>query len=402
MKKNRLKVFTAGIMAAAFILAGCGKSDTSMAVAEDYYYNGDAAAETAMPAAGISDYRGVQSMKNSVNAKSYEAGDYYEEAEMDEAMADGSAGSTNVTEGAKATGRKLIRTVGLDVETKEFDALRSGIEKKVTELGGYVERSNIYNGYMYDNRGRELRNASMTLRIPASRLDEFISAVSASSNVVNQNENVRDITLEYVDTDSRKQALKTEEKRLLEMLASAETVEDMIYIEDRLSDIRYELQSTESQLRTYDNQVDYSTVNLSISEVKELTEIDPEPLEEPTTWERITKGFKDSASDVLDGLKEFGIGFIVAIPYLLVWAVVIFIIVLIIKGIIKACKKSAAKNAAKRAERKAAMAAGMPGQMSAHMPGNMPVQPPVQNPAQPPVPANVNEISKVQEAGKKD
>ena len=60
MKKNRLKVFTAGIMAAAFILAGCGRSDTSTAAAEDYYYAG--ASETAMPAAGIRDYSGVQSM----------------------------------------------------------------------------------------------------------------------------------------------------------------------------------------------------------------------------------------------------------------------------------------------------------------------------------------------------
>ena len=53
--------------------------------------------------------------------------------------------------------------------------------------------------------------------------------------------------------------------------------------------MRYELENRASQLRLYDNQVDYATIYLSIDEVQEYT-----PVEEPTVWERISGGFVSS------------------------------------------------------------------------------------------------------------
>ena len=68
-------------------------------------------------------------------------------------------------ESVAATSQKLIKTVDMSLETKEFDALISGITGKVAELGGYVEASEVSNsGYYY---GDTRRNAWMTLRIPA-------------------------------------------------------------------------------------------------------------------------------------------------------------------------------------------------------------------------------------------
>ena len=68
------------------------------------------------------------------------------------------------------------------------------------------------------------------------------------------------MTLQYVDLESHKKALTTEQDRLIELMEQAETVEDIITIEGRLSEVRYQLESMESQLRTYDNKIDYSTV----------------------------------------------------------------------------------------------------------------------------------------------
>ena len=90
---------------------------------------------------------------------------------------------------------------------------------------------------------------------------------------------------------------QTEQERLLQLLEQAESIEDIITIEQRLSDVRYQLESMESQLRSYDNQVDYSTVYLYIDEVEVYT-----PVEEETTWERISAGFMDS-------LKEYRRGY---------------------------------------------------------------------------------------------
>ena len=231
----------------------------------------------------------------------------------------------------KESQRKLIRNVNLDVETENFDALMSSVSEKTQALGGYIENSRVYNGSSYYD---EQRNADLTLRIPAENLDTFLSAVSETCNVISQNESVEDVTLQYVDMKSRKEALETEQDRLLELLEQAETVEDIITIESRLSEVRYQLESMESQLRTLDNQVSYSTVYLYIQEVKRYT-----PVKERSTWEKIADGFVESLYDVGEGICDFFINLIVHIPYLVVWAVVIIVIVFVIRGFRSFLKK---------------------------------------------------------------
>lgn len=355
MRKNDVKRLLCGMMAAALIFAGgCGEKSTATS---DAIANKSFKSETMGMSVG-----------ETASFGDYAAEDVCEEAEYyDEAAGESGSSAETITESAQSTSRKLIRTVGLDVETQEFDSLKDDIESKVKELGGYIENSNIYNGqrrYDYETGGYTtsgLRHANMTIRIPSDKLDAFVNNIAENSNIVNKSESTRDVTLDYVDIDSKKKALQAEEKRLLEMLETADTIENMIYIEDRLTNVRYQIESSESQLRTYDNQVDYSTVNLNLSEVKDLTEVPADPLTEPTAWERISKGFTKSANDVLEGLENFFIGLIVASPYLILWAVIIGIIALIftlfIKGLIKADAKKREKNRQKYEAQKAARAA---------------------------------------------
>ena len=258
--------------------------------------------------------------------------------------------STTVPEETAATAdRKLIKTVNMDVETREYDKLLSAVENKVTELGGYIESLDAYNGSTYYSY-RSTRNANLTIRIPKDRLEEFQNTVSELGNVTSRSENVQDVTLTYVDLQSHRDALRTEQERLLQLLEQAESVEDIITIEQRLSDVRYQLESMESQLRSYDNRVDYSTVYLYIDEVEVYT-----PVEEETTWERISAGFMDSLKSIGEGIKEAAIWFVIHIPYLVIWAIVIVIIVLILKKIKKRTKRIRAEEQKKFAEEEARM-----------------------------------------------
>ena len=253
--------------------------------------------------------------------------------------------STTVPEETAATAdRKLIKTVNMDVETREYDKLLSAVENKVTELGGYIESLDAYNGSTYYSY-RSTRNANLTIRIPKDRLEEFQNTVSELGNVTSRSENVQDVTLTYVDLQSHRDALRTEQERLLQLLEQAESVEDIITIEQRLSDVRYQLESMESQLRSYDNQVDYSTVYLYIDEVEVYT-----PVEEETVWERISTGFVDSLKNIGEGLKEAAIWFVIHIPYLVIWAIVIVIIILILKKIKKRTKRIRAEEQKRKAE----------------------------------------------------
>ena len=257
-----------------------------------------------------------------------------EEAAMEApaAMATGGSNSLRSTAESGSTAlpenRKWVITVNMDAETEDLDGLLAGLDAEIAALAGYVEDQEIYNGSSYASRRH--RNASLTIRIPADRVEEFTAAVSGIANVVNTNVSRDDITLQYVDTESRVTALKTEEARLLELLAQAETMSDLLEIEARLSDVRYELESYSSRLRVYDNQVDYATIYLYISEVQEYT-----PVAEKTVWERIRDGFKSSIDGVSEGFVDFFVWVIANSPYLVVWAVVIAIGIFAVKKLPK-------------------------------------------------------------------
>ena len=223
--------------------------------------------------------------------------------------------------------RKWIVTVNLTAETDDLDALRSALDGKIAALNGYVENQSVNNGSAYQS-SRRYRSANLTIRIPAGQVDAFLQDVGGLANIVRQNKSIEDVTLNYVATESRLKALETEEARLLELLSQAETMSDLLEIEARLSEVRGELENYASQKRLYDNQIDYATVYLSIEEVQEYT-----PVEEPTLWERISKGFRDNLEGVGEDLLDVLVWFIVSIPYLVVFAIVITIVVLVIKRV---------------------------------------------------------------------
>ncbi len=315
MKKMKMR-YVSLLTAMTLLLAGCGASSADMKY--------ESAVEA--PAAGAMN-------------DSYATDDIYfdavtEEAApmepMEESVAE--SGAMSETPEVKDSDRKLIKNVDMTVETETFDILMQTVQEKTASLGGYVENSNVYNGSHYHGRGN--RNANLTLRIPADKLDTFLATVSEVSNVVNRNENVKDVTLEYVDMNSRKEALEVEHDRLLELLEKAETVEDIIALEGRLSDVRYQMESMESQLRALMNQVSYSTVYLYIEEVAKYT-----PVKELSAFEKIRTGFAASLYDVGRGIKNFFIDFIISIPYLVVWAVIIVAIIFGLRLVLKICKK---------------------------------------------------------------
>ena len=234
--------------------------------------------------------------------------------------------------------RKLIQKVNMSVETEDLDKLLSNLDKRISELGGYVETSNIENGSAYSNH--RFRSATMTIRIPAKSFNSFINKVSELSNVVSSQKTVEDITLNYVATEGRMKALQAEEARLLQFMAKAETMNDLLTVEKRLTEVRAELETVTSALRVYDNQVNYSTINLTINEVKEYTDV----TEPETVWQRISKGFVNSLKIIGNFFKELFVFIIVASPYLALLALIPLSIIAIIKLEIRKSKKKNKQN----------------------------------------------------------
>lgn len=268
-----------------------------------------------------------------------------------EAPAERASGSNSLTENgstgsaALPESRKWIITVDMSVETEDLDSLMTALDERITALEGYVEDQSVYNGSSYSSR--RYRNANLTVRIPAERVNDFTEDVEGIANVVSNNLRREDITLQYVDTESRVQALETEETRLLELMEQAETMADLLEIEARLTDVRYELESHSSRLRTYDNQINYATIYLYIEEVQEYT-----PVEEPTLWERISGGFGDSVEGLGESLQDLLVWLIVVSPFLLVYGGAALVIVLLVKRVRKRNPGKKEKNTGKNGEEK--------------------------------------------------
>lgn len=265
------------------------------------------------------------------NQSGFYGGDYIENEIAKEAPA--AVEEAVETEGKSMveTSRKLIKTVHMNVETENFDELVQMLNQKVNTLGGYIEE--------FSSSGVEnYRYSSITARIPKANLDAFLETVEGASNITYRQESVEDVTLSYVDLESHKKMLLKEQERLLELLDEAITIEDIITIESRLTDVQYQIESMESQLRTYDNQIDYSTVYLEVEEVVRYT-----PQEPKGTWEQIRIGFMENLYSVTEGIKNFFVGLIISIPMLVVFFAVIGILLLIVKLIIKWKKKHTEK-----------------------------------------------------------
>ena len=386
--KGRLRVCFASVMIVILcVLSACGGGGSSL------YSNGTS--EATMEEAA---YGGAE-----MKMADYGNYDYYE-AEESADYDDSYSGSTELEEDAASSGdalsgRKLIRDVDMEVETQNFDELIFELESKVKALGGYIEDSNTYNGSSYNNSKRPLRHSHYTARIPADKLDQFVGVVEGAGNVTSKNESVQDVTLTYVDLESHRNALREEEKQLLVLMERAETIEDLITIRNSLTDIRYQLESMESQLRTFDNRVSYSTVNISISEVETLT-----PTEPKSVGDRITEGFMENLSDTLYDIQEFFIDLITHLPAILWFLIRLAVFILIVLLIIRLIRGNPEKRAKRKAEKERKKAEkqlerqrkteemmrknGMmpPAQMPNNAPGNpnpnQPVQPPVGN--QPP------------------
>ena len=202
-------------------------------------------------------------------------------------------------------------------ETREYDSFMSWLESHVAGAGGYIESSNMYAYSQHE------RSSDLTLRIPADKLNGFLQEIGETCNVLQRSVQEEDVTLSYVDAESYRDALLVEQERLMELLEEADNLTDIMSIEDRLTTVRYQLQNYESTLRVFDNQINYSTVHLSVREVGELTEPEPE------SWgSRAIRGMKDNAKDIGRLFQELGLFIVTHLPTLLLLGLIVIIILL--------------------------------------------------------------------------
>lgn len=328
------------LLIAVLAFSGCSDA-TSTSTADDV--------DSGYSVAGVNSYASTTSTSNSSDSGTSDysytddvsndsADDYSASSEFSSKASDK---SVEVNENESKSSRKLIRTKSVTVETKNLDKSLEKVNTAIDTFGAYVEHSTL-DSPSYVSEYDDKRTYTMTIRVPEDKLDAFMNQLDSTGTVTSATESTEDVTLQYTDIEAHKKALKTEYDRVMELLGKAETMDQILALESKLSDLRYQIDSYESQLKVMDNQITYSTVSLTLREVEYEKDADT------SYGTRIVNAFKDGIHDVKSGLADFSVWLVLVLPSLVVLGIVIAILAAIGRAI---WKKTAVARAKRRAER---------------------------------------------------
>lgn len=243
------------------------------------------------------------------------------------------------------TAEKIIYYANVQVETIDFEKTLDTIDILLDRYGAFLESSSVtgrdYNTYYYGYRS--YRSASFIIRVPVAQYEGMRGSLPELGNVVYTSSQGQNITAQFYDTESRLNAYRAEEVSLLNMLEKAQNVEEMLMVEDHLADVRYRIESLQTTLNTWQNQVDYSTISLDIKEVQVYTE---ETVIPRTFGEEIVDAFNKSVKWLVQAGKDIVVFLVAAIPVLIVPVVIIIVLIVVLT---KRSKKNRANRALKYA-----------------------------------------------------
>lgn len=184
------------------------------------------------------------------------------ENSADDGVSTFSADDAAAAQGQRGTSSaKIIYTANLSLESKDYDAARAALDAALAEAGGYLESSSEYS-----DAGNS-RSVSLTYRVPQQNYENFVAAVAEAGNVTYKNQQADDVTAQYMDVETRLENLKNQRTRLQQLQQQADNLSDLLEIESSLTDVQSQIESWQSQMDWYNDQVEECTVYVSLSEV---------------------------------------------------------------------------------------------------------------------------------------
>ena len=316
MKRTRTMA-AAAILAAALCLSGCGGSDISSS-SQSFY---EPAMNSAAKEAG---YAAAESAAGSYDYDSAEAEEARESSEDASYTADSGADSSALR---AQDGQKIVYTASLSIQSLEYDQSAASIRRKIREAGGFSEAESEYdkdyNWYRYNASSSNTRSLSITARIPSDKFEAFLNSLDGDGKIMSKSVNAQNISQVYANKETYKKALEKEQERLLAMMDKAETIEDMIAVESRLSEVERQLNSYKTDLSQMDKDVEFSTVYIDLQEVKRYTET----VEKTTFREKLGFAFEDAISSFRDFCEGVILFVVRNFPFLIIFAIVVALIV---------------------------------------------------------------------------
>jgi hypothetical protein len=224
--------------------------------------------------------------------------------------------------------RYVIRNGSIDLAVRNTRDTIQTIRGIVSEVDGIVS-----NSYVYEIREGQY-GANLTLRIPAQTFDAVMPQIENLGRATNVQTGQEDVTMHYIDLESRLKNQIAQEERLVEILEMAETVEEVLEVERELFRVRGEIESMTAQFTYLQDQVTYATINVNLREEAIPTEnISPGAFE--NFGRRISQAFISSINFILHSISSIIIAVITILPILILLGLVVLLIVLLIRKLSK-------------------------------------------------------------------
>ncbi len=235
--------------------------------------------------------------------------------------------------------QKLIRTATIRIEVVDYQKARMQIDSVLKLNKAWVNSENLNN---FDYR---ISN-DMTLKVPSGNLDLLVNGLlSIAKKVEYQGVETSDVTEEFIDVQSRLKNQKAVEQKFLGLLRRTDSIDEILKIEQKLAEVRGQIESMEGRLKYLNNRVDFSMVYLNVFQRIEYR-FEPEPM--VSFWEQL----KNSMNRGWKGLVVFIFFLIRLWPLWIIgvggWLIVLFFIKKKRNGGERGKKKKKAKSKQKK------------------------------------------------------
>jgi hypothetical protein len=260
--------------------------------------------------------------------------------EAPQAQSEASYRSGNAYASSQAPANRIvIKNADMSIIVDDPAGSLDRISRMVEEMGGFVVSARTYQQKLED--GQDVVRASLTVRVPAERLNEALQSIRSESPkpVVHENIDSQDVTREYTDLQSRLRNLEAAEAQLQEIMGSANRTEDVLSVYNQLVQVREEIEITKGQIQYYEQSAALSSISVELvpnASIQPLTIAGWEPL-------GVAKEALQALIGGLKGVAKLTIwAALFALPMLLVVFGPLVLIVLAVKRFRKQSRSKAA------------------------------------------------------------
>jgi len=161
---------------------------------------------------------------------------------------------------AQPVEKKIIKEGEISIEANNVKAARKALTDSLTKLGGYVDEESENN-----DESNSRKNYVLSIRIPAQHFERFLSAVfSTADHIESKSIRIKDVTTEFIDITTRLKNKTLLEDRYKALLQKATKMADVLEVEDKLTEIRTDIETTQGQLNYLNKQVAYSSLQITL------------------------------------------------------------------------------------------------------------------------------------------